>query len=333
MISVIIPAYNVQNYIFNTLNSLCNQTYKDIEIIVVNDGSTDNTLSIVSEYAKKDKRIKVFNKENGGVTSARIYGIEHSNGDWITFCDADDTVEPTMYEVLIKNANQYNADISHCGYNMVFPSRTVPYHGSKKQIEQDSKKGIIELISGSLIEPSLCNKLYKKYLFTIIFDNNLIDTSIKINEDFLMNYYLFKYSKKSIFLDECFYNYIVHFNSAANSKLNEHHLSDPIKVLEIICTDTAFDNEIYTAAKVRYINTLINTATMRTSENIELIKKYQKSCRKKLRTYLFDVLKYKHFSVLFKLKVVFATLIPDVYKLIHIIYSRITGLDKIYDIN
>lgn len=332
MISIIVPAYNVENYIAKTLESLCQQSYKDIEIIVVNDGSTDNTLQTITDIAKNDSRIKVFDKENGGVTSARLYGIEQSSGDWIAFCDGDDTVEPSMYERLITNAEKYKADISHCGYNMVFPSRIVPYHGTNQIIEQDNKKGLCDLIDGSIVEPGLWNKLFSKDLINSFIKSNVMDYSIKINEDVLMNYYLFKLSKKSVFEDICLYNYVVRDNSAANISIKEHHLSDPLKVLEIIFEDTKSDNPINCIAKKRQLNNLINIATRQISENRALIKKYQKSSRKQLRKTYFNNMKNFEFSKFFKIKLTIATLMPDIFKIIHIIYSKLTGLDKIYEI-
>ena len=112
-ISIIIPAYNIENYISATLDSVLAQSYKNIEVIVVNDGSTDKTGEIIDSYAEKDSRIKAIHKENGGVSSARIAGINASSGEWIGFVDGDDFVEQEMFEHLLKNALDNNADISH----------------------------------------------------------------------------------------------------------------------------------------------------------------------------------------------------------------------------
>ena len=122
LISIIVPAYNIEKYIGRCLDSILNQTYKNIEVIVVNDGSSDSTGSIIDDYSRKDDRVKPFHKENGGVSSARILGVNHAIGDYIGFVDGDDYVEPEMFEHLLNNALKYNADISHCGYQMVFPN-------------------------------------------------------------------------------------------------------------------------------------------------------------------------------------------------------------------
>lgn len=332
LISIIVPAYNIENYIERTLESLCNQSYSDIEIIVVDDGSSDGTHQKVNNFAKNDNRIKVFSKQNGGVTSARFYGVKQATGEWIAFCDGDDTVEPNMYTILMRNAEKYSADISHCGYKMVFPNRQVEYYGTNRIMEQDTKKGILDLLKGSLIEPGLWNKIYKKELLHKLIDSGIIDQSIKINEDLLMNYYLFKFSKKAVFQDVCLYNYIVHKNSAANSSINEHRIEDPIRVRKTICNDSLQDDEINSIAMRNYINSLIMTATMQKKANKPLISIYQKKYRKELKGWLFKNLHSGHFDIKFKLKILVATVFPDLYKLIHVLYAKLTGLDKIYDI-
>ena len=112
-ISIIIPAYNIENYLGKTLDSVLAQTYQNIEVIVVNDGSKDGTGKVVDDYAAHDSRVIAVHKENGGVTSARLRGIAAASGDWIGFVDGDDYIEPDMYERLMRNAREYNVEISH----------------------------------------------------------------------------------------------------------------------------------------------------------------------------------------------------------------------------
>ena len=136
LVSVIIPAYNIEDYIGRCLDSIISQTYKNLEIIVVDDGSRDYTGEILDNYAKKDRRIKVIHKENGGVSSARNKGIEAAEGDYIGFIDGDDLIEPEMYKTLVDLLEEENADIAHCGYQMVFPDRIDYYHNTgKKKIQ------------------------------------------------------------------------------------------------------------------------------------------------------------------------------------------------------
>ena len=118
-VSIILPVYKVEKYIDRCMESLVNQTYKKLEIILVDDGSPDNSGRICDEWAKKDKRIKVIHKENGGVSSARNLGLEKATGDYIGFVDPDDYVDLTMYEKLIAKAQEEDADITFCGFKQV----------------------------------------------------------------------------------------------------------------------------------------------------------------------------------------------------------------------
>lgn len=282
MISVIVPAYNLENYISRTLDSILAQTYNDIEIIVVNDGSNDNTGNIIDKYAKENpEKVKAIHIENGGVTKARLAGVCEAQGDWIGFVDGDDVIEPDMYEHLMNNAIQYNADISHCGYRMVFDDGRVNYfHNTGKIIEQNRIKGLTDLLNGSMVEPGLCNKLFRKTLFDNIINGNLMDENIKINEDLLMNYILLSNAQKSVFEDFCPYHYIVRRTSASRQKLNKYKIYDPIKVKrEIIeLSDENMKENAYAA----YIGTCINVYnTIVCAQNPEL-----KDDKIKVRNYI-----------------------------------------------
>ena len=258
MISVIVPAYNLENYISRTLDSILAQTYNDIEIIVVNDGSNDNTGNIIDKYAKENpEKVKAIHIENGGVTKARLAGVCEAQGDWIGFVDGDDIIEPDMYEHLMNNAIKYNADISHCGYRMVFDDGRVNYfHNTGKIIEQNRIKGLTDLLNGSMVEPGLWNKLFRKTLFDNIINGILMDENIKINEDLLMNYILFSNAQKSVFEDFCPYHYIVRRTSASRQNLNKYKIYDPIKVKRKIIelSDENMKSEAFSA----YMSTCVN---------------------------------------------------------------------------
>ena len=238
-ISVIIPVYNVSADLSRCLDSVLAQTYKNMEIIAVNDGSTDNSGEILERYAAKFPQIKAIHQTNGGVTAARLHGVSLSSGDWIGFVDGDDEIEPDMYERLMVNALKYHADISHCGYQMVFPDGRVNYfYNTGYLAEQDKTTALRELLSGSRIEPGLWNKLFHKTLFHSLLHGDAVPLDIKINEDLLMNFYLFKAADHSIYEDFCPYHYIVRSTSASRQKLNAHKIYDPIRVKERILEDS-----------------------------------------------------------------------------------------------
>ncbi|MBE6649595.1 MAG: glycosyltransferase [Ruminococcaceae bacterium] len=329
-ISIVIPAYNIENYLADTLESLISQTYKNIEIIIVNDGSKDGTSNIIDEYASKYEFIKGIHKENGGVTSARIAGIEAATGEWIGFVDGDDFAEPDMFQRLMDNALKHNADISHCGYQMVFPNGRIDYYyNSKKLVVQNNVDGLRDIVSGSVYEPALWNKIYKASLFEDLLKNDLMDKTIKNTEDLLMNYYLFKKAKSSVFEDFCPYHYVLRQNSAATSKINEHKLLDPKKVIKIIHDDISDDLKPLLFG--RYIVQLINLSSMKIFKETAWIKPYRRSARKELRQSLKKVLA-SPISPKVKVMTLWTAVWPWSYQFIHTIHGRIKGSAHKYDI-
>lgn len=232
-ISVVVPAYNNAPWLPRCLDSLLAQTYENLEIIVVNDGSTDDTASVLDGYAAVHSRIKAIHKENGGVTSARLRGAAEAEGDWIGFIDGDDEIESEMYAHLLENAHVHGADISHCGHQILFPDGRISYvHNSGCLRVQDHLTGVRDILDGGEVDSSLCTKLFRRHLFEGL--RSKMDLSIKNNEDYLMNYHLFSMAETSVFEDFCPYHYILRHGSASYRKMNEHSLFDPVKVRQSI---------------------------------------------------------------------------------------------------
>jgi glycosyltransferase involved in cell wall biosynthesis len=314
-ISVIVPVYNVATDLPRCLDSILAQTHPNIEIIAVNDGSPDHSGEILDCYAARHPNIRVIHKENGGVTSARLRGVQEASGEWIGFVDGDDEIEPDMYARLLKNAVEYDADISHCGYQMVFSDGRVNYfHNSGIIREQDSHTAIRDLLEGTLVEPGLWNKLYRRELFQGL--SRRMDSTIRINEDLLMNYYLFSNADVSVFDDWCPYHYIVRSTSASRAKLNPHQIYDPIRVKEIICQ--TISTALLDDARRAYINTCISVYHTLLSAGREYRDDLQKVRRLLMQEKSF-------FRLLGKKRSLMAQLIicaPSVYKPIYGIYCR-----------
>lgn len=326
LISVVVPAYNIENYIERCIKSILNQTYSNIEVIIVDDGSTDNTASIIDQYALKDTRIIPIHKKNGGVSSARTEGINRASGEWIGFVDGDDVIEENMYEVLINNAKKYDADISHCGYQMIFPDGHIDYYYNTKCIEvQDNTKALEELLSGRKIEPGLWNKLFKKSLFNDSIDYESL-SKIKINEDLLLNYFLFKNSNLTIYEDFCPYHYILRKGSAAVSK-NIHHCIDPLFVITLIKDDLSNNFELYPTIYSRYLYQLINTSTQK---EFDLEKK---KALKLLRNEIKNGNIYLCKSTKLKLMVIAVAYTLPLYKVVRKMYDMVTGVSKKYNLH
>lgn len=232
-ISVIVPAYNNGPWLPRCLDSILAQTYENLEIILVDDGSSDDTYAIMESYAARDSRIRAIHKENGGATSARLTGAAAATGRWIGFVDGDDEIEPYMFERLLKNAHTYDVDISHCGFTQILPDGRVIYHHNSGEIrQQDRITALRDLLRSDRVEPGLWNKLYNRELFHGLEEK--MDFSIRINEDLLMNYYLFSQAKTAVWEDVCPYRYIARIGSVSRRKMNEYKTFDPIRVRQII---------------------------------------------------------------------------------------------------
>ncbi|HJA32854.1 MAG TPA: glycosyltransferase [Candidatus Mediterraneibacter merdigallinarum] len=333
-ISIIIPAYNICDYIEKCLDSVCAQTYRNIEIIVVDDGSTDGTADIIDRYAdNKDCRVRAIHQKNSGVTSARLKGVKEAGGEFIGFVDGDDYIEPDMYESLYEKAIEYNADISHCGYQMVFPNGRIDYYYNTGSIKvQDNETGVRDLLTGNFVEPGLWNKLYRKTLFLSFFSKVKMDYSIKINEDLLMNYYLFREAKKAVFVDMCPYHYLLRKNSAATSDLNVYKIYDPIKVTKKILLELNSESDVYHIVEERLIRQLINLQAIVDKKQVTLVRECRKEGLKELKSMIHEIVKNPSLSTKIRIMSVLACKAPFLYRYIYLLYSKLTGIDKKYTV-
>lgn len=217
-ISVIVPVYNCEAYLPACMDSILNQTYSDLEIIVVDDGSADGSPAICDAYAQKDTRIQVIHQENQGVSAARNAGLDIAVGDFIAFVDSDDTLEPDMYQVLVELAQAHQADIAHCGYKKIrLDESTKDVGGTEILLVQDSAEASKCLLRGQYFVGSPWNKLYKSHLF----QNIRFDPTIKNNEDILVNALVFQKATKLAFWDVPKYHY---YERTVNSWSRNNHI-------------------------------------------------------------------------------------------------------------
>lgn len=244
LVSIIVPIYNSENYLKKCIGSITNQTLSNIEIILINDGSTDRSKEIINEFAKKDNRIVAIHKENSGPAATRNLGIKIANGDYFGFVDADDTICNTMYEKLVNRALESNAQVAMCNYKDITVSNN-KYYEVKHNLDTKGLKdktyireNIIRKITGDINYGffTLCNKIYLK---SWINDIGLsIDESRDHGEDWWFNINMFIKLERFICIEECLYNYI-HINQASlMSKYREEQfdlcLDGRLKILSII---------------------------------------------------------------------------------------------------
>lgn len=211
LISIIVPVYNVEEYINICLDSICAQTYENLEIILVDDGSTDKSGAICDEYSHKDKRIKVIHKENMGVSDSRNKGLSTATGDYIGFVDSDDWIAPNMYRLLYEGIKVNQADISICGHTEVYNDKLM--HHPNTPALYNNVKALEELVKGHSFRDYLWNKLFCKKLFdTIEFPVG------RTMEDKAIMYRLFDRSRTIVYLSEVLYYYRKWPGSICNSK-------------------------------------------------------------------------------------------------------------------
>lgn len=332
LISVIVPVYNLAEYLPHSIRSILKQSHANLEVIAVDDGSTDNSLRVLEEMAEDDNRIRVISQKNGGVTKARLTGAVAAKGEWVGFVDGDDEIEPDMYERLLQNALQYHADISHCGYQMVFPSRVDYYYNTGRLIQQDHRSGLKDLIEGSFIEPGLCNKLFHKRLLQSLLQSGKMDFSIKQLEDLLMNYYLFSESYCAVYEDFCPYHYMVRYGSASFSTIDEHKLMDPLRVLKTIKAESADDPQLQATVNRRIVGILISQSTMKIGNQTDLIKSCRIQARQELNQML-PLIQHGDYSKKMKLMTTWAAVWPESYSFMHTIYARLSGSDRKYEVS
>ncbi len=328
-ISIIIPAYNIAPYIGRCLDSVLEQTYTNLEIIVIDDGSTDNTREIIEEYREKDSRIVAIYKENTGVSDTRNKGLDIATGDYIGFVDGDDYIENNMYEILINNAIKYDADISHCGYRLKYPTTEFLMHGTNKIVEQDNQQGVIDLLEGKFIEPGIWNKLFSK---KCIGDLRLYK-DIRYNEDFLFATMAFIKAEKSIFEDKPLYNYMMRPNSATTTEgVSYHKIFDALKVREIITEMFDEGSKIYPVAMISQLSLAIQTYRIITTNNLDKrFENEKKDIRNKVKK-LYS--KAKSLGVANKRTAMDSMLIlycPIAFKLLYKLYEKtINNRNRIY---
>ena len=287
-ISVIVPIYKVEKYLNKCIDSIINQTYKNLEIILVDDGSPDDCGKICDEYAKKDSRIKVIHKENGGLSSARNSGLDIATGNYIGFVDSDDWIDIDMYETMMKYAISQKADIIRCGIHIHENGKIFDEVNSDIDLNKDMDVKIKELIDGGILQGAAWNKLYKKFFF----DDIRYDETIFRNEDSLASYYILKKAKKVIAIKECKYNYLIRQGSIIMSGLNLASF-DMIRIAKIFI-DNEINNKItksYCLKRFVFISLHLLTQLIRENKFIE-----------KFNDIRSDIIKYK--KEIYKCKII-----------------------------
>lgn len=215
LISVIVPVYNVEKYVEKCIESIVNQRYFDLEILLIDDGSTDSSGKICDRYQIRDKRIKVFHKENGGLSDARNYGMKLASGKYIIFIDSDDYLDIEMISLLYSELKESMADISVCGFYEVNEDGSIllKQHDSGKRVLLDRKEAVKAVVEDREINSYVWNKLFKRELFSgIEFPFG------RYTQDIFIMYQVFNHAEKVVEINRPLYYYLHRSTSIQGSR-------------------------------------------------------------------------------------------------------------------
>lgn len=295
LISIIVPVYNVEKYLRKCIDSIRNQTYTNIEIILINDGSTDTSGKICDEFKEQDERITVVHQENQGISMVRNMGIKLAKGNFIGFVDSDDYIENDMFETLYKLNKKYNSDISIVSFYEHYNEKIISVRNSKKLEILDKTEGLKELLIDIKIQSYLWNKLFRKELL-----NNIEFPEGKNFEDISAMLLIFEKSNKIVLLEEPKYHYVRRDNSIVGKK-NYKTYKDYLEIIydKFFYLDGKYEElNIYNAynfiINMIWVYTIIVTFDIKEVYEEydklfvlfkELINKYNKEIIDKLETY------------------------------------------------
>ena len=317
-ISVIVPVYNVEKYLRSCIDSILAQTYTDIEVLLVDDGSTDGSGAICDEYAQKDSRVRVFHKENGGVSSARNLGLDKALGSYFLLCDSDDAIHPQLCEMAITKIQKNGLDCLIYGYRCVDEETTlveIQYDIPKiENIElMNCEQVLQEILRGNRFRMLACNKLYKAELW----ENIRYPVGRKYGDDTSVTYRLMDLCQKVGYVQTPYYYYRMRQGSALHSNISEANLqlfdaynelltffaSNHPKMMEYACN-------AYIVRIFDFLHGLKNNP-----DRVELVSMLYKRIKEKAKT----IFKHGHPTIKQKLLIRFMMLSPKLFWILYAI--------------
>ncbi len=317
-LSVIVPIYNVEEYLDECIKSIVNQTYKNLEIILVDDGSPDHCPELCDIWAEKDSRIKVIHKENGGVSSARNAGLDAAAGDFIAFVDSDDYLDSDMYEIMLTQMREHNADMAQCGIVRENADGSVEVWDSFKApiVVMDNMKLLCSVGEAAGILPVHCaNKIFTRK----VVENVRFDTRFKYAEDTLFNFAAARNINKAVIQNVPRYHYVNNSDSASHQEFSSSRF-DEHKVMDIIFDMAANDNHVLQYCIKGDVLKSFRTIRQMIASN---------SCTDKFKIIRQRIIRHRKaifssglYSKATKLKTLLLWLMPGIYKILIKIYNN-----------
>lgn len=318
LISVIVPIYNVQSYLKRCIDSICAQSYTNIEIILVDDGSPDDCWKICDEYKAQDDRIVVVHQKNQGLSGARNSGINIAKGRYLCFVDSDDYIEAKMIEVLYSNIKDYNADISCCGHKDIYDSGHYKYND---KIEIDlftAEDALKRFLYTNKVDVVAWNKMYKRELF-----DDVRYEEGKLFEDHFTTYKLLDKSSKIVNTTQALYCYCKRGDSIGGSTFSEknYQLKDALEV-ECDYIISRYPN-IEEDIKIGYIFWLIVLFDKMILANHKDVKIYE-YIRGYIKKYFGCIIKSKHLGKSQKIQMILLYMLHSkLYKIFYVTYLKL----------
>ena len=257
-VSVIIPVYNTEKYLNACVDSILNQVNMSLEIILVDDGSSDSSGRICDEYANKFDNIKAIHIQNSGQAVAKNEGLKYAQGNYVALTDSDDKMTPLMLNKMVTAGYEHNADIVCCNYKQIDENGNITHVDcTNKQYILDHEEALIHFYSRDKIYSQCWTKLYKRQMLT---DYHIENEPIRYDEDIIFNIKAFKAAQKTIILDEPLYEYTYRENSVAHGYWNfkkniNQYIDDRIKRVQI--TEDAVKEESPTVKKWSIVHIII----------------------------------------------------------------------------
>lgn len=318
LISVIVPVYKVEQYLNRCIESIVKQTYKNLEIILVDDGSPDNCPNMCDNWAEKDSRIKVIHKRNGGLSSARNAAMNVITGDYVGFVDSDDYLEHSFYNTLLNELVSADADIVDVGYKYVDTNynhiKTTLY--PPKIIEKDML--ISNFITGTEFDAAVWNKLYKRNVIGGI----RFDESVKIGEDVIFNYSVLKNANRICVMNIALYNYLFR-NDSISHTVNVPYLTRYFMYRNIF--EAEKDNKYnYHNCLYKFQNVLfVCLRELLKSKNSDFIAQLYPEMIDEVKQYSDTILSLDDLSRENRLSIKAINISPKLFKLLYSIYLKV----------
>lgn len=317
-ISIIVPIYKVEKYLKKCIESILCQTHKNIELILVDDGSPDNCPRICDEYALKDARIKVLHKKNGGLSDARNYGLKFATGEYIGFVDSDDFIEPGMYEYLIKGMVNNQCLLGECGVKCIFNDKII-VKNSKKSYVLNKNEAIKKYYSSKAV-----NKFPRTAVWSKLFHNSLLKNKKfpkgHIHEDYYLVMQCMVEADKIFYIEKPLYNHIyTNSMSITSSKFNEKDLYKEVQFKKVYqYLDKLNMKEEAMLAKKDYYNLCLQFYYRCYYSNMKDYKKYLMIIKKD-----YEIIKSLDYNFKERNQLKLAVNIPKLYLIIRLLKKNV----------